>query len=289
MKESKYIILDNEMKITEEENYRYIWFKINDEKYMFKSLKLQDCYKELFGEEVAKKLKIPTVSYELAKYHNETGVITKNYNPYNYLEYPLFKILNNYCIKKHKNEEKQIEEMAKSYNLEKIWEAFSIYYQERKNKKQIIANLMKNLIDTFFLQLFLGNNDLHYYNISIIDKEDEVFLAPNFDYDNIGNLDILNFWNDFLLQVTYPPDINEDIILTFLAISDSSYTDYFKILVNKLPTYEEIINNIEIKTGDIIPHKIKMNLMKNYKIYLEYYKTILEEQEVRQLKLYSSK
>ncbi len=289
MKESKYIILDNEMKITEEENYRYIWFKINDEKYMFKSLKLQDCYKELFGEEVAKKLKIPTVSYELAKYHNETGVITKNYNPYNYLEYPLFKILNNYCIKKHKNEEKQIEEMAKSYNLEKIWEAFSIYYQERKNKKQIIANLMKNLIDTFFLQLFLGNNDLHYYNISIIDKEDEVFLAPNFDYDNIGNLDILNFWNDFLLQVTYPPDINEDILLTFLAISDSSYTDYFKILVNKLPTYEEIINNIEIKTGDIIPHKIKMNLMKNYKIYLEYYKTILEEQEVRQLKLYSSK
>ena len=85
MRENGFLLLDGKItKINKEKkngiNYGY-WINYKSEEYYFKTGTEYELYMELFCEEIAKILNIPTATYDLAKINARIGIISKNINP----------------------------------------------------------------------------------------------------------------------------------------------------------------------------------------------------------------
>ncbi len=176
------------------------WFYFNEntsEKWLFKKTNIDDKNKirtyEDIGEvvfyEICKSINVPCAYYELATNHtNEEdfeGVITKDYNPNNYIEFSGFSILDfykNFIYDNYNGKQINVENTLDNYQKSLICFANST------NGLSInIEDLMLNLKKMFIIDYLSAQSDRNWYNISFLydEKSGEFYMAPLFDNGNI--------------------------------------------------------------------------------------------------------
>ncbi len=273
-----------ELVIDKAHENRIFYFMYQQKKYYFKEGELEYCYRSLIGSEIAKYLGIPTLEFSLATYKGKYGVVSPTYNPENKKEVNLSVILKKYyseVISKNKEEFSEEKIFELENNLETIWWAIEYYYKDRKNGKEITANLMKQVIDYYILQIIIGEIDLHSNNICILDSE-EPTLAKYFDYDLCFEIIFRknNYFN-YTINPYADPDQKKILpaqsIRTFLHASDSSYEDYLKEKIKNAPDIEFIFEKVEEKTRFLMPEEYKKDYRYLYNQYLTTINAILEE------------
>lgn len=287
MRVNGYRILDEEAKKIPREKeagaHYGFWLEIDGEEYYFKVETEFEQYMELFCEELAKVLKISTISYDLAYYDGLKGVISKDMNPNGEGKIKIGTILKKYyndviCENPALFSNEIFLENA--YNLETVWWSLQYYYRDRPNKDIIVENLMNHIMESFYFQLLTFNYDMNYQNIIILGDENPR-IAPNFDYGGGGliNFDIPIYNYGFPAT---PHSMSKrsgrqakEVIQNFLEISDVTF-------VNKLESYvdvllnldlETIIKKIEERTESPVPKEVQDYLIGNMK---EQIKTIKE-------------
>lgn len=260
-----YIELDEEKKLN---LYHNIWFQIEEKQYMFKPCEEEQLFIELFYEQLARFLKIPTVHYDLAMYHNQKGVLTESYKQENQEEIDLDKILAYFYITVIANEK---ETFTNKYcvehcnNLDDIWHALEWYYQDLPNKNTVILTLMTSILDSFILQLCCGNPDVNTSNLVILKKEFPV-LAPNFDYGLCKNFDFEKS-NYFLAPSTFSHylDTARKEIQDFWNQASEEDKHYFVEKIYSLPEENILFQMLEKQIGIAVPSHIKNKIAENYR------------------------
>lgn len=288
MRENGFLIISPESKIKEKKkegaNYGF-WILKDNEEYYFKVGTKYSIYMELFCEEIAKILNIPTVSYDLAKVGDFKGVISKNYNPDHVKETSLFEILDLYyenviCKSPDLYENEVFIENA--FNLEDVWWALDYYYKDYPNKDQIVKKLMDQLVDSFLLQILTFNADLSYENMQILNTP-VPSLTPNFDYGFAGIVDFEVKANKYFFPVVpYTmgrPKQSNEIIIDFINMSDEVYIQKFEKYLSTLyqTPINDILKKIEDKIGVSLEEDIKEYLTADYKKKLYYIGSLLKE------------
>ncbi len=272
-REKNYVILEEEKVIKQlernEKGCIYV-FEIDKKEYYFKEVELSTAYLELFGEQIARSLNIDTVHYALAKYQGKIGVLSENYNPKHLKEITMKQILMNYymgCFWNRKEIREDIHHLDDLMNLEDIWSAITYYYKDRIDKNEIGNKIMSQLVDTFLLQIFLGNQDLHSTQLSILDGKHPT-LTPNHDYGKACLIDLYQNRYTYGLSPTrydsetkrYPYTVVNEMLYT----SESTFIDYFEEKLHLLPTSDELNSCLEGKfEANELEHYIAF-FLKNY-------------------------
>ncbi len=272
MERSKgYLILDNEKIIREEKcSISSFWFLINGKEYMCKMVGDEYfCYVELFYQYVSLALGIPTVRYDLAKFSSVIGVLTETYNPQHYKEISLESILSLFYNEVIVNNQEFFPReifLENTQNLEDIWLAFLYYYRNRLEKTEIVKHLMKEVVDSFILQICTGDIDKHYNNLFLLDCDKPV-LALNFDYGWCGQVDFYSkcSYNLQVFPLTFS-NLNDarTTILDFLNYSSDEFVFYFISKVNLMPSVGKIFEKIENQTGVEVPLYVREMLIAGY-------------------------
>ncbi len=275
LRENGYLII-NGKKINENKNrgsHYGFWIQYNNEEYYFKTGTIYELYTELFYEEIAKILKIPTVSYDLAKIANHNGVICKNFNSTREKVTTMLEILTVFYEEVICNNQEifQLEMMIENtFNLEDIWMSLDYYYRNHPQKEKIVQQLMDQIVTYFIFQLLSFNSDFHFENLIILGTE-VPRLSPNFDYGSCGLVNIENNDYNFFLSVTpfkmVKKTTAKDIIEEFITLSDKQYTKKLKEYASKIQQISilEIFKNIEKKINTTISQEIKQYLSLDYK------------------------
>ena len=262
-----FINLNNEQK-TQDPNpktHKYgmnksYWFKINNQEYFYKEcLDLQETYMELFSSIIARSINIKTVSYDLAKYKNNFGVISLNYNHNHCYEKTILELTRNFynsVIANHYNFS-----FYDMYNLEMIWDSLIYTYKNQ----EIVLKIMHDIVDSFILQILTGNFDLNVSNLVII-EENLPFLAPNHDY-SMNECLFDNNKLSYCLEVE--PKSSQNIIDNFLDSSSIEFINYFKEKITMMPKIEYIFLRTELKTKKRITNELKIKYQKWYENNLQ--------------------
>ncbi len=243
-----------------------------DETYYFKYDSLAQPEHELFAAEVAARLGIPHVEYDLASFGPYKGVISKNFKDprAKYItgleliasahpeEVPTFdneedEVYRNKLIARH---------LQKVHSFEGIWDALEIAYKDRPNCADIVSDLMNKLARVFAMDVILGNTDRHSENWELVEYPDgRVDLAPIFDnawifhrepeISAIG-MTVLNQERDNF----FASDLEENIE-NLIKTSSVEFTNMLvdSLWVLKGEVVDEILKNIRRKTyKEVLPN-----------------------------------
>ena len=251
--------------------------EIDNQQYYFKECDEEIALLNIFCSEIAKSVDIKTVDYDLAIYNNK-GIISNNYNQSFDEEVTLLQLLKDYYIHLVEIDEAQdIYDFNDLYNLEVIWESLNYRYQD----KRIVKKLMDEIIDSFVLQIFIGNQDLHYKNISIIEADDP-FICPNYDYDRAFLVDFAHSFYPYALEGFYREKVKtgkknpEEVIEEILLSSDNSFRERFISKFHLLLPKEVLLLSIQNKLGIDISNRIPKYYLNKYDSYIENIKEIIE-------------
>lgn len=251
----------NMIKIVDKDRKQF-FLEYRGKKYFFKSGSLLENYTELFCSIIAKKVNISTVNYDLAFYDGNYGVVSEDYNPENLKVIPiqdiLFKYYDEVIVPNYKDFPLEVF-VENAFNLEDVWESINYYYKNFL----ITENLMKSIIESFILQIIIGNKDMHMRNISIFDT-DNPMLTPNYDYGASETVNLKDNQHFYNLQVQ-PLNFNEknSAVLTFekfLNLSDYQTVEMFKEKIQLAPLADEVFQEIESMTQMSVPLEIKKYL-----------------------------
>ncbi len=258
-------------------------FLIDDREFYFKECLEEHALLEKMGSYIARCISIPTVEYDLVSYHGKKGVGSFSYNPNHLEEITIYEILSHYyinCLAEDSYLLEDVKDFNALYNLDDIWNALDFYYKERNNKFEIVKSLMHEIVDAFFLQLILGNRDLHYTQLTILNS-DFPHLSIQHDYSLSCLIQLKNNFYPYALQMTMKDTNKEyprDTILEFINSSDNSLLDYFSEKLNNLPNREMILSFI----GKEHEHKMSF-FLNNYESYCDFLKKTISEKKGKSL------
>jgi len=281
-----YLILDNEKivrKIPRNTTGFVFEFLIHGEEHYFKPCEEAHALLEVFCSYVANRIEIPSVFYDIAIYQNQLGVLSKTYNPNHEKEISIRDLLVSYYINVIVEDEdllKDVSDFDNLYNLDDIWNALDFHYKNREDKNIVVARLMREIMDSFLLQIILGNRDMHFTQLIILDGE-YPHLTLNHDYGEACLVNIQNNFYPYALQVTMK-DTSSKVqpkftIFELLTSSDEIFIEYFKEKLNLLPSSEEVLLEMNRKL-DILVSKDKISFfLKHYKEYCTFLKTVFDE------------
>ncbi len=263
-----------------------IKIKMDQEEYYVKYRNESDIFKELFYEEIAKYLKIPTIEYISAIINGKKAIISKNFNLKNEPTKNLYEILKNYknFMKMHPDLF-VTSDIDENYNLETIWWVLLYYYKDHPRKNELVQKLMDQIMESFLFQIISFNYDLNYTNIIIIDNE-EPYLSPNFDYERCGLAGDPDFNSNYDLKAipTTTDQTHLEMIQDFINVSDQFYIEKLFGYIDRLIIldYDEIFRKIEEKIKYQIPKEIKTDLIKDYDKKLKEIKKLKPSSKKRQ-------
>lgn len=276
-KKNNFLILDQEQILqTDIMNSHFMQkFKIMGEEYYFKECNESECFCSLFCEIVAQFLDISTVHFDLARFQNKTGLLSKSFNSENLKETPLLNILESYRKSLNNRDFKKLS-VDELNNLNDIWFALLYYYKGQLNK-DYVANIYRKIIDTFILQVCIGSPDFHCENIFILGEE-LPFVAPNYDYDIAMKVKLeSNIYPYALLPMQLSKEKKFDhklIIELFLGMHD----DFKRIFIEKisiLPSVEDILLQLEARMGNPLNNYLVSFYSRQYESYYHYLKSLV--------------
>lgn len=271
------MFLDDYVVLSDYHNGQF-WLKINDEHFYFKNT--QDLYEELIVSECARYLGIPAVTYDLAIFERNEGVISKSYQKDNCEYVSGLQILANYV--NDRNNRVYLEQMGYSYDelmqlrkelkaeyintLEMIWQALEYRYKNSKLKINY-ENIMYNLISQFCLNILIGQHDGFPQNWEIEESKYEVNLVPYFD----GGWAFRNFRNELPYQSMSVSSRdkganNFQILETFLNVSSQEFISTFMLQFDKLneEAFERIMEQVEARIEKKIPSGTKQRILNSF-------------------------
>lgn len=156
-------------------------FKYDGKTYYFKYSSTAEPMNELFANEVCRALDISHVEYDLAVIGPYKGVISKDFKDPEATYVTGFDILKEAHpeemegLKYDDEDEKETlikRNYFKSHTLEGIWDALEIRYKNRDNSREIIENIMKDVVRMFVLDVILNNGDRHFTNWMVKEYKD---------------------------------------------------------------------------------------------------------------------
>ena len=267
MNKEKIIDLDKFNSIYDEENQIYV-FNINEKKYFFKGNGYEHSHNELIGEELAKDYGLDYVHYDIAKYHNEVGVISEDFikdKKYtNFIEILLYEYGNDYFD-------------MEAFNLYDIWNALSKRYKD----DELVYKLMNQLTDIFIFDFLIGNNDRHDGNVGVLEDENGINITPVFD-------------NELLLEEEKSLDsvlkVDEEQIddwrisfTKFITQSSHEYKDKIreKLYIIDEDNIDNVIKRVEIRINSKLDEEYKNNIIELFKIRKEEIEELLNERRLK--------
>ncbi len=238
-------------------------FIFNGEKYYFKYDSFASPYNELLAYFVANDLNISSVPYDLAKVGNFRGVISKD-----------FKVVDAKYI--------QGAELLKQFyddpkywqynNLEDIWDCLEEYYRNITNHREIIKELMYQLVKMFVFDILTGQVDRHGHNWGIVEYTNgKIELQPIIDNSRIfmDRPDLL------VIQMNANKNniFMADSLEYYLDVSSKEFRDLFKdsLWVISEENLVSIFSRIERQTNAKIPDEIKENYRLKFRDYYNFF------------------
>jgi hypothetical protein len=215
---------------------------------------IEQAYKEIIAYQIAKKLNIPTASYQIATHQNKICVISESFDEFK-KTISLFEILEEY--QKKNNLQVTINSLN---NLRMIKKALFF----KTNNEILTRKILDDLINTFQLQCLTGELDRRPKNILFF-TEPTWQCAPNFDY---GGSFVIDLTDEFSMPYALGIQFNGtqfynplEEIEAFLEKKENleSLLTKCSILLNTLP---EIFQTVEKENQIILPLEIK-NKIKN--------------------------
>lgn len=278
----KYIDLtDKELEMTSEGTHNIYTFEQGGKEYYFKACNPEELLSSLLASEMARSIGIKRLDFKVALYGEEIGLVSRSYNPSNKEEISIREILENYyeeVILTHQSDFKDEYYLEKSYNLETIWWALDYYYKDRKDKDKIVSFLMKNIVKYFIFQIIVGDPDLHYDNIIILDN-DKPTLAPYFDFDLCFTIKIHKKYEEYCLE-PFPISKGQNTISTirsFIFASDSSYVSLVEEMLSNLPPIELLWAQIEKKHNVIVSQSFKDQTIDSVNKSIDFITNVIQE------------
>lgn len=161
-----------------------LWLIHDRQEYFFKSIEQLKRYKELFYSTLLYNNKINTVSYDLAIFQNDLGVISPKYYTGTGKCVTLGHIIdfyqkNHYCYSSNLYNVRKIREILKWLCLK-----FGFNYSEQ---------LDYEILQKFIIQILIANKDMHGSNIEFF-IDDTIHFSPFYDFEYCGELDFNNFY-----------------------------------------------------------------------------------------------
>lgn len=246
--------------------------------YFFKIVDKETQYKELFYSIILQNLGFNTVINDLAKYQDECGIISLNYNPKNLPKFSLADII--YECRKMEFKKNQ-----RLFNIENILE--TIYVFCSKYKYTFYENIKEELFLRFIMQIFLANSDLSESNIEFIVAEN-FEISPYYDFESCGLVNLKNDDDYSRLMNTYIFEYNSkiknyasayEILINFLEIGTIEEIKIFKFWLEKMQelNLEKIISTMEERIHYHIPSALKLNLTRKFIKNIQNIKTSVEK------------
>ena len=280
-REEGYIVLDDTLKkmgvdttsletvmesdkvtVVDESSSEVFSFKCDDKNIYFKTSPMTNeynYYAELLAEEFAKDYGIPCASYDLAKVCGHKGVKSIDFKKGNATYIELADIV-----------EKYHDDFWENFNLSNVWEDLIRYYKDRENRKEIVVNLMSQIVDKFIFDLLICQFDSS--NMEIMECDGKVSLAPIFDNEYMQYEDD-EFDFHFGVDEKIVPVDNYPALSVFNRFLNISSREYVNKVVDKMwiigeENIEKKFGNIERKTNYPVPENIKsafLNRFTNYR------------------------
>lgn len=262
-----------ENKIVEEIDEKYFWFTMDDDKYMFKECYMkEECYIELISMKMLQRIGYDCAFYDLAKFNGMEGVITKDFKKqgHTYIsgstlidEYYTEEISDNiydriYALKK---------KMREHNNLEDIWNILEKRYSSYPNKREIIENIMNEMIKRFLFYILTKQWDNAAHNWIVDETDTTATLAPIFDNQKMLGLASVKKDKPVSLKVD---EFNKNDNVTelkklFKQSGDEVFEEFKRIYEILTPeALNEIITEIENETGYSIDSNITSEIISDY-------------------------
>lgn len=217
-------------------------FHIDGEDWYFKEAEEANLYKELFCSFICSSLDIVCVEYHLAKYKDRIGHLSHDYKKTHEKEVTLYDVLADYYVSYAVllEEYQDLKCFDDLYNFKDVLKAFEYRYRNYENKEAILQRLEKELLDAFLLQIFLGNSDMHYKNLGVLESKESVRLTPNYDFGRAFYVSVDSNLFPYALkwQRSEEKQIPRETILEFMK--DAKYQEYFFYKISLLPRTEDI-------------------------------------------------
>ena len=245
----------------------HYWLIIEGEKYYFKPE--ENAYRELISYNVANKLDIPAVWYDLAVYNNQRGVISKNYCKENCKYIKGYDILDEY-FENHFGDlivmgfDPTIsvghKRMSKLNNLEVIKNALIERYKDKINVEELIYQFVL----LFIFSILTIQKDKSPQNWDIEEGIDRVSLIPLMD-------NALSFTEptdkvSLAASIASSEYSFEECLKEFLMTSSSEevqlFVDKFNVLTED--AFLDIISKVEIDINSAIPSREKNEIINNF-------------------------
>lgn len=270
-------------------------FEYGDETYFFKYESMAKPINELFAYEVATKLGIDCVSYDLAVLGPYRGVISKNFKDQSasYIEgldlllsaYPDYRRDYQDVYENADDMRQQIARDFQGYNsLETIWIALARRYKDRVDRDTIVHNVMDKIVDMFILDVTLRQSDRTVNNWYLVEyPSGRVDLAPIFDNARIFFTVLGDMRISLTVSLSDPfknPLSNSLVknITEFMYKSDESTKNRFLAAIGAISpeSVDEIFASIEKKIECPIDEKTKDLYRYILKNQVEFLDNILE-------------
>jgi len=250
-------------------------FLVDGQEYYFKECPLSRVLLEMFCSIVSSSLQIPTVRNDLAMYHGNIGVLSTSYNVKHKREISLQDVLMHYYIDElvdHETFAKDIMDVNQLYNLEDIQKALEYFYDS-----STAVTLYHEIVDSFLLQCFLGNPDVHSTQLTILESE-EPHISFNHDYERACTVTFSHSIFPFSLGVTRQKfgtkQTHLEVIREFLECFGTSY---FSFKLDMLPTKEMVLEKMNSYFCGEVDLSSLSYFLKNYDSYQQVFQDILME------------
>lgn len=215
-------------------------------------------YNELIVEELTRDYGIPCIAYDLAVLGSYQGVLSKNYKLENANYVYGYDLLNDY--------EKSAGHPG-SNTLPNIWRALEYRYRNNFNKREIISNLMKKIVDIYLFDIITCQSDRHSSNWQIMENDDNIDVAPLYDNECIlkRRLDLVTV----ALSMCGGDQLLWESIKQFQNVSSEEYRNIIKekIWIISDSNLKAVFERVENKIGCSIPEKYKYYLSGDYETH----------------------
>ena len=246
------------------------WLSDSNSLFLFKQENEYLAYKEIFYSLLVRKLKINSVTYDLASYNNKFGVISKNYCKGN-KSFSVTQVLNDYwddvieIINKYHNYS-LVNNITFEYCFNVLKLPKLIFDYVKKYHMILGEDLRKKLLEAFIVQILLGNNDLTSKNMELFEEDKIVKFSPLFDFGNYGEIDLAKNKSSYRFQFSKIP--NDEVFLpkgtirVFMKVGSKEDIRLFKeyLYLVKRIRLNYIFEEIEENTCCFIPEYIKLSL-----------------------------
>lgn len=247
------------------------WLQNNNEEYLFKEENSLAAYKELFYSHLVQNCCLDSVFVDLARYKNNYGIISKNYNPQKLEVKSFYNIILEFLKCQKLRYTREVYDLF--YNYDTVNQIIKWYCIE--HQKNYREELKLDIFIHFVMQILLGDSDKTALNYELMfDKNPK--LAPLFDFEKCGLVNLDKKSNELTYRLRFKRndiEIKNDfqMFIHFLEYGTKEELEIFKYLLETIKQINipKIINCMEYQINANVPIDIRRRLVNTHRTNIE--------------------